>query len=60
MTGYAALGLMACGIYAVSAHAVKPGPYVAVTLLLAAVAAAACYAPATRAARIDPLRVLRD
>lgn len=118
--GYAALGLTACGIYAVSAHAVndrsrelgiraalgasprglialvlrtdfacvllgigaglivaragvaairgllfdisvaEPGPYVAVALLLAAVAAAACYVPATRAARIDPLRVLRD
>ena len=118
--GYAALGLTACGIYAVSAHAVndrsrelgiraalgasprelialvlrtdfacvllgigaglivaragaaairgllfdisvaEPGPYVAVALLLAAVAAAACSVPATRAARIDPLRVLRD
>jgi len=38
----------------------EPGPYVAVALLLAAVAAAACSVPATRAARIDPLRVLRD
>jgi putative ABC transport system permease protein len=37
-----------------------PGPYVAVTILLAAVAAAACYLPASRVARTDPVRVLRN
>jgi putative ABC transport system permease protein len=37
-----------------------PGPYVAVTILLAAVGAAACYLPASRAARTDPVRVLRN
>ncbi len=117
--GYAALALTACGIYAVSAHAVAarsrelgiraalgapprelvalvlrtdfgavlagmvaglmaargvaaaiggllfevrpgdPGPYLAVTLLVAAVGAGACYVPATRAANGDPLVVLR-
>jgi len=118
--GYAALGLTACGIYAVSAYNVaeralefgirsalgasprgllglvmrsefvcvlagigaglvvarmaasamggmlfgvgasEPGPYVAVSLLLAAVAAAACCVPAARAARTDPRQVMRD
>ena len=117
--GYAALTLTACGIYAVSAHAVaarsrelgiraalgaaprglvvlvlrtdfaavaiglvagllgarataialrgllfevtpgEPGPYVAVTMLLALVGATACLVPALRAARADPVRVLR-
>jgi putative ABC transport system permease protein len=118
--GYAALALTACGIFAVSAHAVAarsrelgiraalgapprglvtlvlrtdfaavmaglaagliaartaasalggllfevrpgdPGPYVAVTILLAVVGGAACYLPASRAARADPVRVLRN
>ena len=118
--GYAALALTACGIFAVSAHAVAarsrelgiraalgapprglvtlvlrtdfaavvaglaaglvaaraaasalggllfevrpgdPGPYVAVTILLAVVGGAACYLPASRAARTDPVRVLRN
>jgi predicted permease len=118
--GYAALALTACGIYAVSAHAVAarsrelgiraalgappgglvalvlrtdfaavvvgiiaglagaraaaaalgdllfevrpddPGPYMVVVLLLASVGAAACYVPASRAAKSDPLRVLRN
>jgi putative ABC transport system permease protein len=118
--GYAALGLTACGIYAVSAHNVaerslelgiraalgasprgllalvmrtefvcviagigtgliaarmaasamrgmlfavaasEPGPYIAVSLVLAAVAAAACCVPAARAARTDPRTVMRD
>jgi putative ABC transport system permease protein len=118
--GYAALGLTACGIYAVSAHSVaerslelgiraalgasprgllalamrtefacvivgigaglivarmaasamhgmlfavagsEPGPYVVVSLLLAAVAAAACSVPAVRAARTDPRQVMRE
>ena len=118
--GYAALALTACGIYAVSAHAVAersrelgiraalgasprglvalvlrtdfacvivgivaglivaraassairgllfdvgaadPGPYAIVALLLGIVGAAACYVPAARAARIDPVGVLRE
>jgi predicted permease len=117
--GYAALALTACGIYAVSAHAVaarsrelgiraalgaqpralvalvlrtdfaavvvgivagligatgmaaairgllfdvrpeETGPYVAVAMLLAAVGASACYVPASRAAKTDPLSALR-
>jgi putative ABC transport system permease protein len=118
--GYAALALTACGIFAMSAHAVaararelgiraalgasphglvalvlrtdfaavvcglaagliaaraaasalggllfevRPGdasPYVAVTILLTLVGGAACYLPASRAARTDPARVLRN
>jgi predicted permease len=118
--GYAALALTACGIYAVSAHAVAarsrelgiraalgasprglvalvlrtdfaavvlglaggllvaravasalggllfdvrpgdPGPYAAVTILLALVGATACYVPASRAARSNPLRAIRN
>jgi putative ABC transport system permease protein len=37
----------------------EPGPYVAVTMLLALVGATACLVPALRAARADPVRVLR-
>jgi hypothetical protein len=40
--------------------AAEPGPYAFVAMLLAAVAAAACCVPATRAARIDPVRIQRD
>ena len=118
--GYAALALTACGIYAVSSHAVversrelgiraalgasprglvalvlktdfagvvagigaglvaaravaaaidgllfqvragEPGPYAVVTMVIALVAACACYVPAARAARSDPLRVIRN
>jgi len=118
--GYAALALTACGIDAVSAHAVAarsrelgiraglgasprglvalvlrtdfaavvlglaggllvaravasalggllfdvragdPGPYAAVTILLALVGATACYVPASRAAQSDPLRAIRN
>jgi predicted permease len=38
----------------------EPAPYVVVTVLLAIVGATACYVPASRAAKSDPLRVLRN
>lgn len=37
-----------------------PGTYLAVTMLLAAVAAVAVYVPSRRASRVDPIAVLRD
>jgi len=37
-----------------------PGPYAAVTILLALVGATACYVPASRAAQSDPLRAIRN
>jgi putative ABC transport system permease protein len=37
----------------------EAGPYITVTMLLAVVGASACYVPASRAAKTDPLRVLR-
>jgi putative ABC transport system permease protein len=39
--------------------ATDPATYAAVTVLLAAVALAACWLPALRAARVDPAQTMR-
>ncbi|HEY7113899.1 MAG TPA: ABC transporter permease [Thermoanaerobaculia bacterium] len=45
-------------LYAV--HPIDPATYAAVSLLLAAAAIGACYLPARRASRIDPIEALRS
>ena len=55
---YALANVMASMLYGVSAT--DPATYVATAALLALVAAAACYVPARRAMRIDPMLALRQ
>jgi putative ABC transport system permease protein len=50
--------LMSSLLFGVSA--VDPATFVAIPLLLMAVALVACYVPARRAMRVDPLQTLRS
>jgi putative ABC transport system permease protein len=57
MAAFAAMRLLAFMLYHVSPT--DPPTFAAITLLLLAVAALACYVPASRAARINPTQALR-
>jgi len=57
VTSFATARFLATFLFGVTAH--DPATLVAVALLFAAVAAAACWAPARRATRVDPLHALR-
>ncbi len=57
LAGFAFTRLIASQLYGITPA--DPGTYGAMTLLLAAVAILACYIPARRAAKTDPMKVLR-
>jgi ABC-type antimicrobial peptide transport system permease subunit len=48
---------MASFLYGINAH--DPLTYLAVTLLISAVTLLACYVPARRATKVDPMEALR-
>jgi putative ABC transport system permease protein len=56
----AALGTRAMKTMLYGVDAIDPSTFAAVSVLLCAIAALACWAPALRASRVDPIVVLRD
>jgi predicted permease len=56
----AGLGTRAMKTMLYGVDAIDPGTFAAVSALLCAIAGLACWAPALRASRVDPIVVLRD